>query len=87
MGEMFNDLFDVVVMVQLRDPDVHSAQSLVELLPRSPSDPGMVAKAMLKAEGEKSLVIYDGLDELPISVVLAFAIALLAGLCRQAVPD
>ena len=65
MGEMFNDLFDVVVMVQLRDPDVHSAQSLVELLPRSPSDPGMVAKAMLKAEGEKSLVIYDGLDELP----------------------
>ena len=68
MGEMFNDLFDVVVLVQLRDPDVHSAQSLVELLPRSLSDPGMVslaADALLKAEGEKSLVIYDGLDELP----------------------
>ena len=65
---MFNDLFDVVVLVQLRDPDVHSAKSLVELLPRSPSDPGMVslaADALLKAEGEKSLVIYDGLDELP----------------------
>ena len=68
MGEMFNDLFDVVVLVQLRDPDVHSAQSLVELLPCSLSDPGMpslVADALLKAEGEKSLVIYDGLDELP----------------------
>ena len=68
LGEMFNDLFDVVVLVQLRDPDVHSAQSLVELLPRSLSDPGMVslaADALLKAEGEKSLVIYDGLDELP----------------------
>ena len=65
LGEMFNDLFDVVVLVQLRDPAVHSAQSLVELLPRSPSDNGIVADALLKAEGEKSLVIYDGLDELP----------------------
>ena len=68
LGEMFNDLFDVVVLVQLRDPDVHSAQSLVELLPRNLSDPGMVslaADALLKAEGDKSLVIYDGLDELP----------------------
>ena len=68
LGEMFNDLFDVVVLVQLRDPDVHSAQSLVELLPCSLSDPGMVslvADALLKAEGEKSLIIYDGLDEFP----------------------
>ena len=68
MGEMFHDLFDMVVLVQLRDPDVHSAQSLVEFLPCSPSDPRMVSLAadtLLKAEGEKSLVIYDGLDELP----------------------
>ena len=68
LGEMFHDLFDVVVLVQLRDPDVHSAQSLVEFLPCSPSDLRMVslaADALLKAEGEKSLVIYDGLDELP----------------------
>ena len=65
LGEMFNDLFDVVVLVQLRDPAVHSAQSLVELLPRSLSDSGKVVDALLKAEGEKSLVIYDGLDELP----------------------
>ena len=68
LGGMFNDLFDVVVLVQLRDPDVHSAQSLVELLPYSPSNPRMVslvADALLKVEGEKSLVIYDGLDELP----------------------
>ena len=64
-GELFNQ-FAVVIIVQLRDPKVQSAQSIVDLLPCE--DHAMAEQAateIMALKGSGVLWILDGWDELP----------------------
>ena len=64
-GELFNE-FIVVVLVQLRDPKVQSAQLIADLLPSK--DRAMAERAaqeIIAIEGSGVLWILDGWDELP----------------------
>ena len=64
-GELFNE-FTVVILVQLRDPKVQSAQSIADLLPSK--DRAMAERAaqeIIAIEGSGVLWILDGWDELP----------------------
>ena len=64
-GELFNE-FIVVILVQLRDPKVQSAQSIADLLPSK--DHAMAERAaqeIIAIEGSGVLWILDGWDELP----------------------
>ena len=64
-GELFHE-FIVVILVQLRDPKVQSAQSIAELLPTK--DVAMAERAareIIANEGSGVLWILDGFDELP----------------------
>ena len=64
-GEIFNQ-FAVVILVQLRDPKVQSAQSIVDLLPcedRAMAEQAATENMALKGSGV--LWILDGWDELP----------------------
>ena len=64
-GELFNE-FIVVIIVQLRDPKVQSAQTIAELLPTK--DVAMAERAareIIANEGSGVLWILDGFDELP----------------------
>ena len=64
-GELFNE-FDVVILVQLRDPRVQSAQSITDLLPcESRSIAEQVAAEIMAVKGSGVLRILDGFDELP----------------------
>ena len=64
-GELFNE-FTVVILVQLRDPKVQSAQSLADLLPaKDLTMAEQVAKEIIANEGNGVLWILDGYDELP----------------------
>ena len=68
-GELFNE-FAVVILVQLRDPQVQSAQSIAELLPAK--DVAMAEQAateIVSSEGNGTLWILDGYDELPSHVM------------------
>ena len=64
-GELFNE-FIVVILVQLRDPKVQSAQSIADMLPSK--DRAMAERAateIIAIEGSGVLWILDGWDELP----------------------
>ena len=64
-GELFHE-FIVVILVQLRDPKVQSAQTIAELLPTK--DVAMAecaAREIIANEGSGVLWILDGFDELP----------------------
>ena len=64
-GELFNE-FTVVILVQLRDPKVQSAQSITDLLPAE--DDAMAkqaAREIIADKGSGVLWILDGYDELP----------------------
>ena len=64
-GELFNE-FAVVILVQLRDPKVQSAQSIADLLPCE--DRAMAERAateIMAINGSGVLWILDGWDELP----------------------
>ena len=64
-GELFNE-FTVVILIQLRDPKVHSARSIADLLPTN--DRTMAehaAREIIASEGSGILWIMDGFDELP----------------------
>ena len=64
-GELFNE-FTVVILVQLRDPRVQSAQSITDLLPcESRSIAEQVAAEIMAVKGSGVLWILDGFDELP----------------------
>ena len=76
-GELFNQ-FAVVILVQLRDPKVQSAQSVAELLPTK--DVAMAERAareIIANEGSGVLWILDGFDELPSHVQNEFVISTL----------
>ena len=64
-GDLFNQ-FTVVILIQLRDPKVQSAQSIADLLPAK--DLAMAewaAGEIMANEGSGVLWILDGYDELP----------------------
>ena len=64
-GELFNE-FSVVILIQLRDPKVQSANSIADLLPTK--DLTMAEQAavdIMANEGSGVLWILDGFDELP----------------------
>ena len=64
-GELFQE-FNVIILVQLRDPAVQSAQTIAELLPcRDNEMAHQVAKAISANDGRGVLWILDGWDELP----------------------
>ena len=64
-GELFNE-FTVVILVQLRDPRVQSAQSIAGLLPTKDCTMAEQATREIEAnEGSGVLWILDGFDELP----------------------
>ena len=64
-GELFNE-FTVVILVQLRDPDLQRAQSFVDLLPAENREIAEQAAAEIMAvKGRGVLWILDGWDELP----------------------
>ena len=64
-GEQFKE-FTVVILVQLRDPSVQSAQSIAELLPaKDDTMAERVAREIMDTEGSGVLWILDGYDELP----------------------
>ena len=64
-GELFNE-FSVVILVQLRDPEVQNAQSFVDLLPAENRETAEQAAAEIMAvKGSGILWILDGWDELP----------------------
>ena len=64
-GELFNE-FTVVILVQLRDPKVQSAQSITDLLPaKDLAIAEQAAREIIANEGSGVLWILDGYDELP----------------------
>ena len=64
-GELFQD-FTVVILVQLRDPVVQSAQSIVDIIPcQSQEVAQQVASTITDIDGRGILWILDGWDELP----------------------
>ena len=64
-GELFQE-FTVVILVQLRDPTVQSAQSIADLLPRRNKEMAIdVAEAITTSDGKGILWVLDGWDELP----------------------
>ena len=64
-GELFQE-FSIVFLVQLRDPAVHSAKSIADLLPcRNDEMALQVASAITDIDGRGILWVLDGWDELP----------------------
>ena len=64
-GELFQE-FTIVILVQLRDTAVQSAQSIADLIPcRNKRSAQEVAKAIIEVDGTGVLWILDGWDELP----------------------
>ena len=64
-GELFSE-FTVVILVQLRDPKVQSAQSIANLLPcESCAMAEQTATEIMAVKGNGVLWILDGYDELP----------------------
>ena len=64
-GELFQE-FTIIILVQLRDPAVQSAQSIADLIPcRDKETAQQVAKAITDADGRGILWVMDGWDELP----------------------
>ena len=63
--ELFQE-FTVVILVQLRDPAVQSAQSIADLIPcRNDEMSQKVAKTITDIDGRGILWVLDGWDELP----------------------
>ncbi len=64
-GEPFPG-FELVIYVQLRDPAIHSARSIADLLPRRNDQMAREVLADMEArDGEGVLFVLDGWDELP----------------------
>ena len=64
-GELFQE-FTIVILVQLRDPKVQSAQSIADLIPCPDIESAQQVASAIKANfGRGILWILDGWDELP----------------------
>ena len=65
-GELFQE-FTIVILVQLRDPAVQSAKSIIDLLPCPDIETAQqVASAIKASNGRGILWVMDGWDELPL---------------------
>ena len=66
-GELFQS-FNLVLLIQLRDKEVHEAKGLMDLLPfvYNQSEREQITKKCYKTKGERVLILFDGWDELPI---------------------
>ena len=64
-GQLFQE-FTIIILVQLRDPTVQSAQSIADLIPcRDKETAQQVAGAITDIDGRGVLWVLDGWDELP----------------------
>ena len=64
-GELFQE-FTIVILIQLRDPAVQRAKSIIDLLPcRNDEMAQTVASAITANDGRGILWVMDGWDELP----------------------
>ena len=64
-GELFQE-FTIVILVQLRDPAVQSAQSIADLIPCPHIESAQEVASIIKANlGRGILWVLDGWDELP----------------------
>ena len=63
-GELFQQ-FTVVILVQLRDPAVQSAQTIADLLPVEKFNAEEIADELTATNGRGVLWVLDGWDELP----------------------
>ncbi len=67
-GELFQE-YEVVILVQLRDPKIQAATTLADLLPaRDSAMAESVASQIVACDGEKVMFVLDGWDELPHSL-------------------
>ena len=66
-GELFQE-FNLVVHIQLRNPDIHSVKSFVDLLPCSTEVAKTILDELQEVEGKRVMFLLDGWDELPPSV-------------------
>ena len=65
-GELFNDLFSTAILVRLRDPEIHKAECIADVLPsRDPEMAQEAASEICTSYGRGVLFILDGWDELP----------------------
>ena len=66
-GELFQ-CFRLVLLIQLRDKEVHEAKELADLLPfvYTKTEKENITKKVMKTKGERVLILFDGWDELPI---------------------
>ena len=64
-GELFQE-FTIIILVQLQDPAMQSAQSIADLIPcRDRETAQQVARAITNTDGRGILWVMDGWDELP----------------------
>ena len=64
-GELFQE-FTIVILVQLRDPEVQHAQSIADLIPCPDIESANEVASVIKANlGRGALWVLDGWDELP----------------------
>ncbi len=82
-GKMFQD-FSTVVLLKLRDKWVQNAKGLSDLIHYSDQDmQKCIATEITEAQGKDTLIILDGLDELPSSLLTKESVfgQLLSGTC------
>lgn len=66
-GELFQE-FNLIIHIQLRNPEVQSAKSFVDLMPCKKEEAESVLKELEEVDGKGVLFLLDGWDELPPSV-------------------
>lgn len=62
--EVFKE-FEIVLFVQLRDPAIHSAESLEDLFPGEKTTKSMIVSALKQRNGHQVLLVFDSWDEFP----------------------
>ena len=63
--------FEIVLFVQLRDPTIHSAETLDDLFPGETSMKSKVVSTIQQRHGHQVLLIFDSWDEFPFSLPLS----------------
>ena len=62
--ELFKE-FEIVLFVQLRDPNIHSAESLEDIFPGEKSRKSKIVSALKQRNGHQALLVFDSWDEFP----------------------
>ena len=66
-GELFQQ-FNLIIYIQLRNPDIQSAKSFADLMPCKKEEAEGILEELEEVEGKGVLFLLDGWDELPPSV-------------------